>query len=215
MKYLLCKEFRLVMHPVLPFFLLLSAMLLIPSYPFYVVFFYTLLGIFFSCLGGRENHDIDFTLSLPIRKRSAVSARFLFAVIVEMAQLLLAIVFMLLRNALKIGPNLAGMDANIAFLGLSLMLLGIFNASFFRRYYAAPDKVGKAFVFSSIIGFLAILLLEIGAHALPFMRNTLDTPDPQFLPEKILILLLGIFCYASLTFLSWRCSIKTFEQLDL
>ena len=47
MKQLLYKEFRLVTHPLLPFFLLLSAMLLIPAYPFYVVFFYTTLGLFF------------------------------------------------------------------------------------------------------------------------------------------------------------------------
>ena len=215
MKQLLYKEFRLVTHPVLPFFLLLSAMLLIPAYPFYVVFFYTTLGLFFCCLTGRENHDILYTISLPIRKRSAVSARFLFAIIVEMMQMLLVVLFMRLRHALQIGVNPAGMDANLSFLGLSFLLLGVFNFSFFRRYYAAPDQVGKAFALSSVFVFLLITLLEAGTHILPFMRDMLDTPDPQFLGVKIPFLLCGVLVYALLTFLSWRISAKRFERLDL
>ena len=47
MKNLLLKEYRLAMHPTVLIFLALSAMLLIPSYPYYVVFFYTALGVFF------------------------------------------------------------------------------------------------------------------------------------------------------------------------
>ena len=199
----------------MPFFLLLSAMLLIPAYPFYVVFFYTTLGLFFCCLNGRENHDILYTLSLPIRKRSAVSARFLFAIILEMVQMLLVLLFMLLRNALKIGPNAAGMDANLAFLGLAFLVLGLFNFSFFRRYYAAPDKVGKAFAFASVFVFIAIALLETGAHILPCLRDILDTPDPQFLSAKIPVFFGGMAVYVVLTWLAWRCSVKRFERLDL
>ena len=45
---LLQKEIRLAMHPTVPIFLLLSAMLLIPNYPYYVAFFYTGLGVFFT-----------------------------------------------------------------------------------------------------------------------------------------------------------------------
>ena len=215
MKALLYKEFRLAMHPTQPFFLLLSAMLLIPSYPFYIIFFYTLLGIFFVCLSGRENNDIDYTLNLPIRKRSAVTARFCFACLLEMAQMLLAVLFLLLRQALKIGVNQAGMDANLSFLGLSFALLGLFNLCFFCRYYAAPEKVGRAFVFTSIIGFIAMAFLEVGAHIIPFMRDMLDTPDPQFLSAKLLVLLAGIILYAALTFLAWRRCIRRFEGLDL
>ena len=44
MKHLLYKEWRLAMHPTALLFLPLSAMLLIPNYPYYVIFFYTSLG---------------------------------------------------------------------------------------------------------------------------------------------------------------------------
>ena len=58
MKNLLLKEWRLALHPAALLFLCLSSMLLIPSYPYFVIFFYTCLGLFFICLSGRENKDI-------------------------------------------------------------------------------------------------------------------------------------------------------------
>lgn len=68
MKKLLMKEFRLSMHPSTPLMLLLSAMVFIPNYPFVVIFFYTTMAIFFTCLSGRENRDIAYSLSLPVAK---------------------------------------------------------------------------------------------------------------------------------------------------
>ena len=47
MKALIKKEFKLALHPTVPLFWLLSAMLIIPNYPYYVAFFYTTLGLFF------------------------------------------------------------------------------------------------------------------------------------------------------------------------
>ena len=87
---LLYKEFKLALHPAAVLFLLLSSMMLIPNYPMYVLFFYNTLGIFFICLSGRENHDLAYSLSLPIRKRDAVRARIVFAVILQLAQCVLA-----------------------------------------------------------------------------------------------------------------------------
>ena len=50
-----CKDLRLAAHPMMYVFALFGAMLLIPSYPYTVVFFYGLLGIVFAFLNGREN----------------------------------------------------------------------------------------------------------------------------------------------------------------
>lgn len=96
---LLYKEFKLALHPAAVLFLLLSSMMLIPNYPMYVLFFYNTLGIFFICLSGRENHDFAYSLSLPIRKRDAVCARIVFAVILQLAQCVLAVGFMFVRRA--------------------------------------------------------------------------------------------------------------------
>lgn len=68
MKNMLYKEFKLAMHPTSVIFLSLSAMMLIPNYPYYMTFFYTTLAIFFIYLSGRENHDIFYTMTLPYEK---------------------------------------------------------------------------------------------------------------------------------------------------
>ena len=64
MKSLLNKELRLAMHPAAWIFLALSALVLVPNYPYYITFFYTCLGIYFICLSGRENQD----LKVPLRE---------------------------------------------------------------------------------------------------------------------------------------------------
>lgn len=130
MKNLLYKELRLAFHPTVALFWLLSAMLLIPSYPYYVILFYSMLGIFFVCLTGRENHDLYFTMSLPIRKRDLVRARFGFVVMIELIQLLIAVPFAILRQRLPLPGNEVGMDANIAFSGYPYCCSGCITGYF-------------------------------------------------------------------------------------
>lgn len=215
MKNLLIKDFRLAMHPTVFLFWLLSAMLLIPNYPYYVVLFYSSLSLFFVCLGGRENRDIEFSLMLPVRKRDAVRARICFAVISQAVQLMVAVPFAALRQAMSVGGNQVGMDANIAFFGLALLLFGIFNLQFFTSYYRAPEKVGRTFAASSVILFAVIAVFETLTHTLPFFRLRLDTPDPAFLPEKLVVLAIGLAAYVLLTFIACRISEKRFESLDI
>ena len=90
MKSLLKKEFTLSMHPTGILFLGLSAMLLIPNYPYLVSFFYTGLAVFFICLNGRENGDIPFMMLLPVAKRDLVRARFMTVVALQIAQIILS-----------------------------------------------------------------------------------------------------------------------------
>ena len=212
---LLQKELRLCMHPTAPIFLLLSAMLLIPNYPYYVAFFYTGLAVFFTCLTGREQHDVAYTLSLPVRKRDAVRARFLFTVLLQLAQLLLAVPFLVLRGALGLPENAVGMEANLALLGLALVQYGVFNVVFFGVYYKNVDRVGAAFVWSCAAVFLYMLVAEACAHVVPFVREVLDTPDPLYLAPKLAVLGGGAAAYALLTGLSLRRAIRAFERQDL
>lgn len=215
MKALLMKELRLAMHPTAPLFLGLSAMLLIPNYPYYVVFFYTALAVFFTCLNGRENQDVMFTMLLPVAKRDVVRARMALVVLLEGAQLLVAIPFAILRNVLLPAPNMAGMDANVALFGLALVELALFNLVFFPAYYRDVRKVGTAFVKGACMVFGFILLAEAAVHAIPWVRDVLDTPDPQHLPEKLTVLALGAAVFASLTLLARRLAISRFERVDL
>lgn len=215
MKYLLKKEITLAMHPTAPIFLLLSAMLLIPNYPYYVVFFYTGLAVFFTCLNGRENRDIAYTVQLPVAKRDVVKARFAFVLLLEGAQMVTAIPFAVLRQSFPMPGNEVGMDANLALFAFALVMLGLFNFVFFSVYYRNVLQVGKAFVLSSIAVFLYMAAAEVLTHIVPFLRDRMDTADSQYLPEKLLVLAAGIAIYGALTWAAYRRSVRRFEAQDL
>lgn len=74
---LLKKEFCLSMHPMTVWMILLSLVILIPNYPYTSVFFYALLGIFFTCLNGKENYDMYYSMMLPIPREDIVKAQYL------------------------------------------------------------------------------------------------------------------------------------------
>jgi len=215
MKNLLIKEIKLCMHPAAIVFLLLSAMVMIPNYPYLVAFFYTTLGIFFICLSGRENNDIFFSACLPVKKSDIVSARFITAIALELLQVALATVFVIIRNTLSMGANLAGMDANISLFGCAFIMLGIFNIVFFTAYYKNVSKVGAAFVKGTVATFVIILFVEATVHFLPFMKDVLDTPDPAHLAAKLVLLGAGIAIYAALTAIAHAKAKRSFEKYDL
>ena len=79
------KDLRLAAHPMMYVFALFGVMLIIPNYPYTVVFFYGLLGIFFTFLNGRENKDVYYCAVLPVTKRDQVRARAWLVVAVELA----------------------------------------------------------------------------------------------------------------------------------
>lgn len=213
MKNLLYKEFALALHPTSLMFLALSAMLMIPNYPYYVTFFYTTLGIFFISISGRENKDIFYTMLLPIRKKDIVSARFALVIVLEILQILTAAIFIFIKNLINMPENLVGIEANIAFIGLSLVMLGIFNLVFLTSYYKNPDKVGKAFILSNIAIWLYMIIAEVGVHICPIMKR-LDVADFENLTYKLPFFAGGIIFYILLTFISYRISVKRFEALD-
>ena len=215
MRNLLLKEIKLAMHPTAIIFLSLSAMLMIPNYPYYVTFFYTGLAIFFTCLNGRENNDIFYTMLLPVRKKDIVKSRFLFVIILQLIQVLLAVPFAILRQSFNLPGNQVGMDANIAFFGLSFIMLGIFNLVFFNIYYKDVNKVGKAFGISSVAVFVYMTIAETCVHIVPFVRDYLDTKDTVYLSYKLIVLTAGIIIYVLLSFITYKKSVKNFEKLDL
>ena len=56
------------MSPVPLLFLALSGLVLIPSYPYYVTFFYNALGIFLFFQSCRENRDVYYMMLLLVSR---------------------------------------------------------------------------------------------------------------------------------------------------
>ncbi len=212
---LLKKELALCLHPTTPLMIALCAIVLVPNYPYTLIFFYLTLGVFFICLSGRENHDIIFSVTLPVSKREIVTARFLLVLLMELTQLLLTAVLIFLRGRLFPGGNAAGMDANLSLLGEGLCCFGVFHLVFFPSYYKNTDRVGISFLKSCIAMGLLTALDIVLTYTVPLFRDILDTADPAFLAEKFVFFFCCLlFCLAS-TWLALQISRRRFEKLDI
>ena len=212
---LLMKEWNLCMHPTGYIMLLCSALILVPGYPYGVTCFYMRLASFFICLTARENHDAAYTLTLPVSRQDAVTARILFCAVLEAVDLLMMGVFILLKKAIGDTPNPAGLDAGLALIGDGMIVFALFNMVFFPIYYRDINKPGKAFAFAAAVVFAWIILEIAATYAVPFFRDVLDRPDPYYMQEKGLFTLGGLAVFLAGTGWSWKQSVRRFEEVDL
>ena len=212
---LLMKEWKLCMHPFAYIAPLLSALVLVPGYPYGVCCFYMALAIYFICLTGREDHDAAYTLSLPVTREEAVHGRILFCALLETAQIIAMGLFMLLKKAAADLPNPAGLDAGLAMIGEGFLIFALFNMIFFPLYYKDINKPGKAFVFGMSAVFLWLVLEIVATYTVPFVQFALDRPDPEYMREKGLFTLGCAALFAAGTYLAEIKSVKRFEAADL
>lgn len=215
MKNLLYKELRLALHPSNIIFLFFAAMVFIPGYPYGVPAFFSCLGVHFLCVNGRETHDIFYTAILPVRKRDTVLARFLLVMLFQLGQLVLMLPLMVIKDLVMPLDNPAGMEANLALVGICLILLGVFNRLFFTQYYKNPAKIGGPFLVSMVAVFVLIGVETACTQVVPLFRDKLDTRGLLFMPEKLAVLVVGLAVYALLTLIAYRKSVRSFEKLDL
>ena len=72
-----------------------------------------------------------------------------------------------------------------------------------------------AFGIAAIAVFLWIILEVVGTYTIPFLRDILDQPDPQYMGDKLLFTLGGLALFLGGTALSIQRSAKKFEEVDL
>ena len=214
MKTLLYKQLRLVCHPMTPLFCLFGVMVLIPNYPYTVIFFYVTLGLFFSFLNMREQKDIYYSALLPVPKRDTVRAGCLFTALVELASLVVLVPFSVLAVHLQPGKdNLVGLDPNVTLLAAGFLLYAVFNAVFLPSFYANGYKVGVAYV-KAVIPMAVVMLV---CEALPHFPSLtwLDDLDRAAQLRQLPLLIGGILLYAGGMVLTLRASEKAYEKVDL
>ena len=214
MKALLYKEFRLVCHPMTPIFCLFGVMVLIPNYPYTVIFFYVMLGLFFTFLNIREQKDIYYSALLPVPKRDTVKAGCAFVAIIEVLSLVVLIPCSLLAAHLQPGKdNLVGLDPNAALLAAGFLLYAVFNAVFLPSFYANGYKVGVAFLKAVIPTTLVMMVLEALPHfpALTWLDDMDTATQVRLLPYFVAAVLL----YGIGTVLTFRRAAAQYEKVDL
>lgn len=213
MMTLLYKEMRLVAHPTSIVFAFLGCLVLVPSYPYSVIFMFGCLAPYITFLNTRETNDGWYTAVLPVTKRESVLGKCLLVVFFQLFQLLFSIPFALLRNMLNIANNPVGLDATVAWYGFGLISYAIFDLIFLTVFYKSGYKAGKSFILAAIPMVLLMIAIEVIAHipALFWM----DSYQSKHLLTQLPILIAGIICYGVLAPLAYRISTKRFEKVDL
>ena len=215
MKALQSKNWRLAMSPVPLLFLLLSGLILIPNYPYYVTFFYNSLGIFMWMQSLRENRDTAYMMLLPVTKAEMVRARLRTVVQLELLQLLACVPFMVLRASYGHLNNAVGIEANAAFLGLGLVQMGLFNLVFFPMHYRNAYDLGKPFLAASTAELFYIVLAEACDHVILYMKTVCESYALSDQLRQWPMLLGGVAVFALLTWAAERRSVRRFEKVDL
>lgn len=210
---LLYKELKLAAHPNLYIFTALGVLVIVPAYPYGMVFLFGCLAPFITFMYGRETNDIYYTALLPVKKSDTVKAKFLLVIFAQMIQILITIPFAFLRVHLLTEGNPAGIEANIAFYGFGLITYAVFNYIFLTYFFKSAHKVGNAFLLAIVPATLIVLIMEVIVHFPNFAW--LDSIELNIMIKQIPILLIGIVIYIVLNFFAYKVSVKRFEHVDL
>lgn len=217
MNALLKKEMRLSASILSYLFLAFSFMALLPGYPILCGVFFITLGIFQSFQNAREANDIVYSALLPIAKRDVVRGKFLFSALIELSGFLVMAALTLVRMTLlsdsPIYRQNALMNANPFFLGMALLLFGLFNWIFIGGFFKTAYKFAKPFVTYIVSCFFLIGVAE-ALHHVPGLE-ALNAFGFDHLALQLSLLLGGALSYALLTCLSCRAACARFEKIDL
>ena len=210
---LIFKEMRLAAHPTLFAFMLLGALIIIPSYPYCIVFLFGCLGPFISFYYARETNDTFYTAILPLQKRDVVKGKCVMVMVSQLGMLLISIPFAILRLYILPDGNPIGMEANVLFYGFGFFYFAVFNIIFLTSYYKTAYKVGKAFILAIIPAFMTGIIME----ALSYIPATkwLDSTDTAIVVRQLPILGIALVVYIGTMMIAYRISAERFERVDL
>ncbi|HWS29111.1 MAG TPA: ABC-2 transporter permease [Clostridia bacterium] len=210
---LIYKELRLSAHPNLYVFTALGMLVLVPAYPYGMVFLFGCLAPYITFMYGRETNDIYYTALLPVKKRDTVKAKCMLLVLAQIAQILISLPFAVLRVFVFPQGNIAGIEANVAYYGFGFMIYAIFNVIFLPSFFKTAYKAGKAFLLAIIPATLAMVAMEALIY-IPGL-DWLDSVARDALIRQLPILIAGIAVYVAAMLMAYRISAKRFKRVDL
>lgn len=216
MKKLFYKEMKLSANPLTYLFIAFSAMTMIPSYPILVGSFFICLGIFHTYQQIREYDDVTYTVMLPVKKRNIVTAKYLFVLFIELTAFILCTLLTIIRmkilgTAVPYATNQL-MNANMAYLGYTMIVFAVFNSIFLAGFFKTTYKIGKPFFIFCVVSFIIIIMGEI-LHHIPDLES-LNNPSNLTMPQ-VVIFAIGIVVFMLCTWLSYQKAVKDFEGIDL
>ena len=136
-------------------------MQIIPNYPVYIGPFYITLCIMMTFALNQTSHDMLYTVLLPVRKIDTVKARYLYCMIMELAVICIAIIWGIIRICVQFPENASGINLNVAYLGLQLIIFAIFNFVFLGNVYKDPLKPGVRYAVGAVLYFVLYAIVEL------------------------------------------------------
>lgn len=209
------KELFLVFHPMTLVVLGLSALVLVPNWPYAVILLYACLCPYFNAQSAREQRDLDFAETLPVSRRSMATARIIAITLVELLCVLLMLAFSLARPIVGTPDSFVGMPPNLAFLGFSLLVFSVFDTVFFAMYYRDPMKFGVPFVLASLPTLIVMLAFEAAPYLSAAFAGLLARPGFENLAAQLVVfaVCLGIYCLGRI--FAVRLAGRMFEKVDI
>ena len=216
MRKLLYKEMKLSANPLSYWFIVFSAMTMIPRYPILVASFFICLGIFYTYQQVREYDDITYTVMLPVKKQDVVTAKYLFVLFIECIAFILCLFLTIIRMRFlgDAAPYVTNqlMNANAAYLGYIMLVFATFNSIFLAGFFKTTYKIGKPFILFCVVATVIIFMGEI-LHHIPGLESLNDSSNLNV--PQIVILLFGVAMFKLCTWFSYQKAIKDFERIDL
>ena len=217
MNALLRKEMRLSASILSYLFTAFGFMTLLPGYPILCGVFFITLGIFQSFQNAREANDIVFSALLPVAKHDVVKGKYQFTVLIELCGVFIMTILTILRMTVfsesELYRNNALMNANPFFLGMALLMFGMFNMIFVGGFFKTAYRFSKPFVTYIIVCFLLIGVAE-ALHHFPGLE-ALNAFGFDHIGLQLSLMLCGAVMYVLLTVLSYNKACGNFEKIDL
>ena len=217
MNALLKKEMRLSAMLLTYLFIGFGVMALIPGYPILCGVFFITLGIYQSFQNAREANDIVYSALLPVAKQDVVKGKYQFVMLIELCGFAVMAMMTILRMTILADSPVYRqnmlMNANPFFLGMVLLIFGLFNVIFLGGFFKTAYSIGKPFLIYIFTAFLTIGLAET-LHHIPGL-SALNAFGFDHIVLQISLFLCGILIYAALTWLSYRKACTDFDKIDL
>jgi len=214
MKALLYKELKLVVNPLFYAVALLSALILIPQWLYFIALLYF---CFMSAPNlftlSKSYKEVYFSATMPVPRRDMVKARVLTVCALEVLQILVAAVCVALKLTVMPTPNYIFMDGNLAFLGLAFVMFGLFNLVMLPMFYKTAYKIGVPVILATAVALVFAAAVELGIVYDVWFTRIFD--GMQTTGAHIATLLAGAAVFAGLNIAAYRLSAARFEKVDL
>ncbi len=217
MNALLKKEMRLSALLLTYLFIGFSLMTFCPGYPILCGVFFITLGIFQSFQSAREANDIVYSALLPVAKSDVVKGKYQFVLLIELCGFALMVIFTLIRMTVFASSaaylHNALMNANPFFLGMTLLIFGLFNVIFVGGYFRTAYNLGKNFVIYIVVAFVIIGIAE-ALHHFPGL-DALNAFGFEHIGLQAALFAAGAAAFAIMTYMSYKKACEDFEKIDL